>query len=175
MKKRILALVGMAALLASGSNAYAATGHATATIAGALTVSQDADGVNGGVLTFGHIIPDAETPGTVTVAASGTNDSFAVTVTTQITQSPAQFAVSGDSGTGYSVTLPGAATLHKTGALVITDMAVTNFTSNLIDNKGTLSDPAGQGTFKVGAKLAVAAAQPSGVYNGTFDVTVLYQ
>jgi hypothetical protein len=172
MKKKILVLAGIAAMFASGSNAYAATGHATATIAGALTVSQDVtNGENGGVLTFGHIIPSADTPGTVTVGASGTNTSTVVTVTTQITQSPAQFAVTGDTDAAYTVTLPtnlAGRTLTGPG----TAMAVTNFTTNLVGNSGTLV--AGAGIFKVGAKLAVGAAQASGVYNGTFDVTVAY-
>lgn len=105
MKKKILLLAGIAAMFASGSNAYAAEGSATATIGTAIGISQDAVtpfSPTGGDLAFGHIIPS--TGGTVTITPAGVvTNTGALTLTTQLTKGPAQFKVTGDAGKTYNV------------------------------------------------------------------------
>ncbi len=170
MKKKILALGCMAALLAFSSDAFAALGTATATIGTAISITQDAGGTNSGNLAFGHIIPG--TGGTVTIAPDGTPTfSGNVTLTTQLTKSAAQFAVTGDAGKTYSVTLPldNIVTITSGG----NTMHVDSFTKSLA-GAGTL-DANGAQTFKVGGTLTVGSGQPTGVYTGTFTVTAAYQ
>jgi hypothetical protein len=52
-------------------------------------------------------------------------------------------------------------------------MTVTSFARSGGSTQRNL-DAAGNDTFNVGATLVVGANQPSGVYSGTFDVTVAY-
>jgi len=170
MKKRILALGCTAALLAFSSDAFAATGTATATIGTAISITQDAGGTNAGNLAFGHIIPG--TGGTVTIAPDGTvGQTGAITLTTQLTKSAAQFAVSGDVGKTYNVTLPADNTVTISNGT--TTMRVDGFTKSLA-GLGTL-DASGAQTFKVGGTLTVGNAQDTGFYTGTFTVTAAYQ
>ncbi len=51
-------------------------------------------------------------------------------------------------------------------------MTVNDFTTNLTDNAGALTD--GSQEFYVGAALTVEGSQAPGDYTGTFDVTVNY-
>ena len=164
MKKKILVLAGMAAMLASGSNAYAATGHASATIERAIGITEDAAGTNGGLLNFGHIIPG--TAGTVVVGPNGVGEATGPTLTTRITTSAAQFIVSGDAARTYALTLPGSTTISNG----TTTMTVNAFTENATNTIGA----GGTETFNVGGTLTVSATQAAGTYTGTFEVTAVY-
>jgi hypothetical protein len=83
----------------------------------------------------------------------------------------AAFAVTGEAGMTYAITLP------ADGAVSITDgashtMVVNGFVSNP-GTTGTLSG-AGTDTLKVGATLVVGNNQVPGTYTGSFGVTVAY-
>jgi hypothetical protein len=168
MKKRILALGCMAALLAFGSEAFAADeGRATATIGSALSVSKYATGSDtDGDLAFGYIIPNASSPGTVKVSNNGNPTYTGVTGTSFLPIGSAQFRVTGYVGASYNVTLSNTATITSG----TNSMTIGSFTKN---ETGVLTD--GSEIFNVGGTLTVAAAQPTGEYLGTFNVTVAYQ
>jgi Mat/Ecp fimbriae major subunit len=172
MKKRILALGCMAALLAFGSEAFAAEGTATATIGGALSISQTVGGTGtgpNGNLAFGYIIPSG-TSGTVTIATDGVKTSTGgVTTTGALTAGAANFTVTGVAGAKFNIGLPNDTTVILTGPG--TAMAVTAFSHSGADTVGLL----GTQTFTVGGTLAVAASQAPGAYEGTFNVTAVYQ
>lgn len=174
MKKKILLLAGMAAMLASGSNAYAADGKATATIGGALTISQTAGGTGTGPdgnLAFGYIIPSASS-GTVTIATNGgKTHTGGVTPTEALTTGAANFTVTGVANAEYDIVLPVNGTVDLTGPSGSSPMAVTNFLHSAAGTIGV----GGTQVFTVGGTLAVGANQDPGYYEGTFIVTATYQ
>ena len=159
----------MAAVLAFGSDAYAATGTATATIGTAISISQNTGSQTSSTnaeLAFGHIIPGPG--GTVTVPTSGTTTASGVTLTTQLPTGPAEFKVTGDTGKSYTATLPSTtATITKAGGGAT--MTVTGLSS---DSTGSLAG--GEEIFHVGGVLTIAAGQAAGVYSGTFTVNAAY-
>jgi hypothetical protein len=168
MKKRILALGCMAALLAFGSEAFAATGSASSTIGTAISISQSATNPfspTSGDLAFGHIIPGAG--GTVTITPAGVvTKTGAVTLTTQLTKGPAQFKVEGDAGKTYHVTLDETTT--------ITAGTNTMNVTGLNHNSDLYLDGDGVAVFHVGGTLNVASAQTAGIYEGTFNISATY-
>ena len=168
MKKRILALGCMAALLAFSSDAFAVTGHATATIGTAISISEEATtpaSATGGKLAFGHIIPS--TGGTVTITPAGVvTQTGTITLTTQLLKGPAQFKVTGDAGKSYNITLDASTTISSGS----NSMNVTALNS---DSSFTL-DGSGVSVFHVGGTLSVASGQAVGLYEGTFNVTAAY-
>lgn len=166
MKKKILLLAGIAAMFASGSNAYAAEGSATATIGTAISISENDLSDTGGNLAFGHIIPS--TGGTVTITPAGVvTNTGALTLTTQLTKGPAEFNVTGDAGKTYDVTLDASTTISNgSGASMVV--------SALNHDSGLALDGTGKSVIHVGGKLTVGEAQATGSYLGTFNISVAY-
>ncbi len=148
-------------LLSTGS-ANAATATASATIISAITI------VNSIGLQFGQIAPSASA-GTVSVDTTGARTSTGgVTLTSSIPTTAASFLVAGAPSNTYAITLPSSTTI----AFGLNSMTVDTFVS-VPGPIGTLSIT-GTDTINVGAKLHVGASQATGVYAGTFDVTVAY-
>jgi hypothetical protein len=165
MKKKILVLAGIAAMFASGSNAYAVTGSSTATIGTAIGISENQLSPTGGDLAFGHIIPS--TGGTVIITPAGVvTTTGALTLTTQLTKGPAEFNVTGDAGKTYNVTFDASTTISNG----TTTMAVTG----LNHDSGLALDINGVSVFHVGGTLTVASAQATGSYLGTFNISAAY-
>lgn len=143
--------------------AQTATANASATIVTPITITKDVD------LNFGAIVPSGSA-GTVIVGNDNSiSKTGGVTLISQLgTHSAAAFTVNGAANASFYVTLPNNVTLTKTSSTET--MTVSNFYHNAT---GTL-DGTGEEAFNVGATLAVAALQPEGLYEGTFDVTVAY-
>lgn len=91
----------------------------------------------------------------------------------------AAYTVTGTKNSTYALTLP------SNGAVTVTEggsaggvMSINNFTAKFENAAaaGTASklNETGQDTFKVGATLVVNADQATGVYSGSFDVSVDY-
>ena len=157
------------ALLAIASPSLAqntATGSASAavTVARPITITKNTD------LSFGRVVPDASTAGTV-VIGTGADTATPTTVhmVTGGTITRAKFTVGGEGGQAYSIALPGSA-LSLGGPTV--DTWTTDVASPVIS--GTLGS-AGTQIFYVGATLHVPANQAAGSYTGSFNVTVTYQ
>lgn len=161
---RTLNILGLASLMVlSGSAAMAATSSADASarIVTAISISKIAD------MDFADIAAGS-TDGTVILSTSGgLSSTGGVHLMASGAASAAQFTVSGDPGAGYDITLPSSVTLTSG----VNTMTVDTF----------VSDPAGSGTLtggeeqvSVGATLHVGTWQASGLYQGSFDVTVAY-
>lgn len=163
MNRRVLASVLFSLFVAAGLQAQAsasATASAFAKVISPIAIAKTTD------LNFGTIITGA--PGNVTVSPAGV---LAFTGVTVVSPNPnvsaAQFNVTGEPSTAYSI-LPIAATTITNGAQTMT---VDSFTST--PPTGLLSAGGAQ-SLSVGAKLNVAANQAVGNYAGTFSVTVAY-
>jgi hypothetical protein len=166
MKKRILALGCMAALLAFGSEAQAETANADAVakIVTALTITNANKG-----LSFGTMVPGGG--GHVTVAADGTakfDGPTQINAGTSPTRA-AQFSVSG--GASCICDIDAEQSVELVG-----DAGQGSMKAELTESATSLTlDPKGNGTFSVGGVLEVPSEQKSGIYAGTFNVTVVYQ
>ncbi len=175
MKKKILALGCMAALLAFGSEAQAAdniNGTATATIQNAVSIANNTSATGGGVLAFGTIVAGTQA-GSVDVSTTGTPSYHTVIGASGATTSAAAFTVTGGAGNTFTVTLPSSATLtHST--LMSKTMTVNSFVSSAAGVGGGTIGADGTVGFTVGGTLTVAANQTNGSYTGTFNVSVAY-
>jgi hypothetical protein len=160
---RIAAIVAALAASASfGTAAQAAataTGTATAEVLTTLTLTATRS------LDFGQIAVNGA--GTLTVATAGSTCSALLICTGSPTT--ATFDVTGSADSAYVATVPaGSVTLTSGG----NTMTVDNFTANYPAGTTLV---AGASSFEVGGRLNVGAAQPAGVYSGTFSVSVEYQ
>lgn len=169
-----VALVGLAGLV-SNASAADGTGTANATVVTPITITNTSGSNN---LRFGSFSTTAA-GGTVTI---GTDDSRTIGGTAgtlgvgtgQNAFGAATFTVGGQANLTYAITLPTNGTVNITtgGAGPTETMAVSDFTSNP-SGTGTIGG-GGTQTLKVGAKITTVASQVTGVYTGTFTVTVLY-
>ena len=149
---------GFAASLATAAFAAPETFDASANIQAAIALTNVAN------LDFANIIPDATNSGTVLVDSAGARTCAPVLACSGSTTA-AEFSVSGEDGSTYSITLPAAAN--------ITSGSDTMLVNNFVSSVGASSVlTGGADTFAIGATLNVGAAQAVGSYTGTFSVTV---
>lgn len=156
-KAAILSTAVAALGFSAAANAATTSGTARARILQPLTITQAAE------LNFGTIITG--TAGNVTVSTAGVR------------------STSGPTLAGGTVA---AGAFNLTGSNVIVDVSVdasvslTNGTGGTMSAGLSTSAPtvtlvANAGSFTVSGVLAVAAAQPDGVYTGTYTATANYQ
>ena len=156
------AVAAIAAGAAASVQAANNTGTATATVIAPIAIAAAATD-----LAFGNVVPDPGTPDIVTITPAGARSCGALLTCTG-TFSRADFAVTGESGATYAITLPGSATVTAPGPVTMT---VNSFDSTPTPT-GTLTG--GAETLFVGATLQVTAGQAVGAYTGTYTVTVDY-
>jgi hypothetical protein len=167
MNRRIAlaVLVSLAAVAAHAQSSASATASALAKVISPITITKNTD------LNFGTIITGPA--GTVIVSAAGVETASGATVVSpNPSVSAAQFTVTGEPSTAYSISLPSTITITN-GAQTMT---VDNFTSSPTPT-GLLSAATtgpGSQSLNVGARLNVLANQAVGNYAGTFSVTVAY-
>ncbi|MEC9489506.1 MAG: DUF4402 domain-containing protein [Halanaerobiales bacterium] len=132
----------------------------------------DVTNLEGEDLDFGTLAAAADSGGTIIVDAgdTGTGSTANIPYHDGVFQA-AGFEItggySGETSINYSIELPTSVTIdNNNGASMIVD----NFTSDLTSNEGIISG--GSDTFYVGATLNVGAAQETGSYSGSFEVTV---
>ncbi|MEG9328440.1 DUF4402 domain-containing protein [Salinimicrobium catena] len=173
-KNFTLTLLIAAAFIGFSMNANAqsdasATGDSTAELIAGLTITKQ------NTLDFGRIMT-TNTAGTVTVSNDGLSDGVTggVAHTSDSSPAPATFILTGEPNASYTVTLPANDVVFLTHSVdAISTLAVNGFeTASLTPSL----DANGDGSISVGAVLSVGttADSPSGVYNGTFDVSVYY-
>ena len=164
-RTKLFSSIAATALLASAMsyNTMAATdtGNAAAQIVTAITITNTTD------LYFGSIQP-AAAGDTIQLDTSDNAVPVGASVVTG-TPTSGSFDVGGTAGAAYTVTLP-ASTLISSGG---NNMTVNNF-SHDAGATPTIGG-GGSSTLNIGADLVIGAAQPEGVYTGTYDVTVDYQ
>jgi hypothetical protein len=186
MKKKLLSLAAILAIGFFTSNVEAqtttVTGKTTATNAGARLIKPMTI-ENTGDLYFGTISVVAGS-GTVTLnpkdairtfLGSTANGGVGDAATTPY------YAVTGTKNATYAVSLPGNSDVIVTetgdGTTGAT-MKIVDFTASFggSDDKKVISTLSSEGldNFKVGATLEVADGQESGIYEGTFNVSVDY-
>jgi hypothetical protein len=164
-----LSALTLAIAAAAGSaSAAVATATSTSTVVTPITISKNAD------LAFGSFAPGA-TIGTVTVSPNGTRAVSGGVVAMGGAATAAQFAVSGQDGSTYSITLGGSTSLTSGGdSMTFTSISALTASAATSGNvtSGTLTG--GAQTIYVGGVLDVAANQPAGTYTGTVTATVEY-
>jgi hypothetical protein len=159
-----LLVVSLFSVAAFGQASDSATADATARVLTPISIANSSD------LNFGSLI-SGPVAGTVTISPAGARTSGGGVTLVNSSFSAAAFDVSGEPLTPYTITLPSSITIvHSTNSTY--SMAVNTFTSNP-SGSGTLDSTGGQ-QLNVGAKLQVGASQPTGLYTGTFNVTVTY-
>ena len=156
------AVIAAAMSLTTAANAATATGNATAEVLSALQLTED----NG--LDFGQAAVNGA--GTIVVSADGTSDACTGGVVCAGLKVPATFTATGAPNIGLAATLPASATLNRVGGGA--SMTADNFTVYWIGGSGL--DATGTRSLQVGATLNVANGQLTGVYNGTYTMTVNY-
>ncbi len=181
MRKLIL-LTAVALLVVVSSKSFAQTSAtATGTSAGAvlikpMTISKTAD------LHFGSINVLTGVAGTVTLPSNSTTRSFSggvVASTISPTATNAAFSITGTQNEGYALTIPASITVTETigsTATMIIDALSVRFANESGDTSSYTSQLSGTGTsgFTLGGTLNVGASQVTGIYAGSFDVTVDY-
>lgn len=142
---------------------------ASATSASTAAVIQPITIVNVTPLDFGAVVSGASA-GTVVITPGGVRSVAGGAVLGNAgAAGAAAFAVAGLPSATYSISLPSSITASDANS---DDMTVDTFTSNP-SGTGALS-VLGVQTLFVGATLHVGANQATGVYTGTYDVTVAY-
>jgi hypothetical protein len=158
----IASALALLLLSAAAANAATTSSDTSAEILTAITLTNTIP------LEFGEIAASAAL-GTVTVSTASVRSSTGGVTLAGLTPATASsFAVTGDAGDTYAITLPTSISITS-GA---NSMTVDTFTSSP-DTAGTLSG-GGTDTVLVGATLHVAASQAAGAYAGTFDLIVVY-
>lgn len=137
------------------AEAASATAQALATVTAAINIAQVSD------LDFGSAVQ---------------GDALSTVAPADATA--AEFTVSGQPSTAYTITLPADGTIEMiTGAGSTADekIAVDSFTSTPAAGANGALDGTGSETLKVGAsRAALSATQVAGAYAATFSVDVVY-
>lgn len=164
----VAAVVGLLALstpaLAQNSANTSATGSVT--IIRPITITKTAD------LQFGRIVKPATGSASVTIANTADSVSAGTAVSLGGTISRAKFTIDGEGGQAISVSV-GSLTMNGPSAstlvVALTPDQVTGVQlSNALGAAGSL-------TLNVGGSFPLPAAATTGLYSGTFTVTVAYQ
>jgi hypothetical protein len=168
--KKIFTLIAIFTVFAistfAQSNGISATATSSATIITPISMSSDVP------LAFGNVAVNANAGTVVMTPASPTVRTSTGGVTlpqTTGTYTAAHFIVGGQGNSAFTIGLPTDITITSSS----NTMHVTTFLSSLTSNSGTLNS-SGVSSFYVGATLNVNATQASGLYSGTFNVTVNY-
>jgi hypothetical protein len=169
LTRSLVAFGSLITLTSVAPSAHAAPASATAPACATVVTPIAIKNVRG--LAFGSFAPGS-IPGTVTVEPNGlrtTSGGEGPSLVTS-TVTAASFIVTGTPNANYTITLPTLATLTGPGPA----MPLTDFTSDPT-SPGTLNGN-GRQTVNVGATLTVgpSSTQTTGVYSGTFTVTVDY-
>jgi len=170
MKKVTIILTGVilmtiAAFNVNAQNTDTKSADASATILQHLSLTKNID------LAFGGIITDTD-GGTVVIAPTAAGAVSYNNLPSQLsaTTSSSKFTANGEDGATFFITLPPSATITD---LASNTMTIDNFLSS-DDLTNHLLD-GGVNVFYVGATLNIGTAQPAGIYEGTFPVTVTYE
>jgi hypothetical protein len=174
IKMLYVSVIALSALTASNSafaqsNTSSVAASGSVTLIRPLTITKNAD------LNFGRIVKPASGTGTVTMA--NTSDTAVAAVgavaLAGISTSRAKFTINGEGGQVVNVTVP--------ANVVISDgTPADNITVTLNPDLGasvTLSNAlaaAGSASLNIGGNLSVPNANSTGLYTGSFTVTVAY-
>ena len=172
--KVIFAAILMMSVFSTGIYSQATENTAAAAqIVTPLTISETAS------LHFGTMAVLAGTGGTCVLSTQGVrSQSGGVNLSAQTPMaSNAGYNVSGAVNTSYAITLPASITVTETvsssATMIISNLEARTSSAGANGLTGTLS-AGGTDSFTVGGTLNVASGQVTGLYTGSFDVTVAY-
>jgi hypothetical protein len=172
MKKFVHAATTCAAALLVSNAAYAqssatVTANGSTTLIRPITITKTAD------LAFGRIVKPGTGTGTVAVANSAdTVIAASGAVALASTTSRAKFTIGGEGGQVISVLVPASFNLSNgTDTIAVTLDPDLGTTTNL---SGSMA-AGGSAALNVGGNFNVPNAISTGVYSGSFSVTVAYQ
>jgi hypothetical protein len=157
-----LAFIVASVVLFSGP-ALAAVGTVQATVASAISVTQD----TGGEMKFGAAAPTGSAATVTLDPQSGTRGGTATLIGSTGFQ-PGAFTVAGSGALTFAITHDATATLTHTNSTDTMTATLTSFPAST----GTLVG--GGAPIKVGGSLAVGTTQATGAYTGTYGLTVTY-
>jgi len=170
MKKVTIILTGVI-LMTIGTLSVNAQSTATASALSSATILEHLTLVKNGNLAFGGIITDTDGGSVVIAAATGAPTYNGLPAQLTATTSAAQFTANGEDGATFAITLPTTTTI--TNGTPANDMTIGNYLSSVGTTGVQLTG--GEKEFFVGATLTIGAAQPAGLYTGSFPVTVTYE
>jgi hypothetical protein len=144
-----------------------------ANAAGSTTIVQPLTISNTSGLAFGRIVKP--TTGTGTVAIANTADTVSAgagaVALTGITTSRAKFTINGEGAQGITITVPASFSLtNGTDTIPVTLSSDRPASDTLSGSLGS----AGTRALNVGGNFSLPAANTTGNYTGTFNVTVAY-
>lgn len=145
--------------LSSLASAATITGNATVLIQNTIGTSQTQQ------MNFGTVSPTANT-GVVTLSPAGVASSS--TLGTYGNGAAGKFNIVAQPSTLLQISFSNGTVSNGSES-----MTLDNFTSTSVPASNT-TDSSGNLALSVGANLNVGANQPSGIYNGTYTVTVSY-
>ena len=156
------AVLGMA-MSANVAHAATATADAKAKIIDDVQIQN----LNASALDFGLIVADAD-GGSVTVNAAGNRTSCTGLVCAG-TVDAADFRITGEDSAAVTVTVDSSVQLANQAS-----GSTATMTATLQSTVPTALSTTGTADFSVGGVLAVGNNQANGVYEGTFNVTAVY-
>jgi hypothetical protein len=166
--------IGVGALSAMTSIAHAQN-SSTATASGSATIIQPISASATSPLAFGTIVkPSDASTATVAVDNSGTR-SITGAAAALGSATAAGFAIVGEGGSAYNVTVPSSIDLVSgTNTLVVTT-SNNSGGSGILGGAGASIGSTQTNTFGVGGSFNISNGTASGAYTGTFTVTANYQ
>jgi hypothetical protein len=166
---RAAAAIALAALAVGSYAATSASNTATAEVVTPLGITAGTE------LNFGTIA-GGDAVGTVIMSAAGARDKTGdAQLLAGTTPTAATFNVTGAAGKTYAVTLPADGIVTLTGQTDDTKtMAVNTFTYSAASGQTPTIAGHGTDTISVGGTLSVGATQTSQTYQGSFNVSVIY-
>lgn len=173
MKKLFVSFVAIAAIavMSGRVNAQADVNTtAGANIITPISLTQTSE------LHFGSLSVSAESGGTCILSTGNVrSNTGSVNLSNAGTaHRTAAYNVNGSANAAYVITLPGTITVNHSGGETMTVSDIKAKPASAAEGTaGTLS-AGGIDTFTVGGTLTVGAAQATGAYTGTFNVTVAY-
>jgi hypothetical protein len=170
--KTALKIAAGAFAVSSLANMANAQNVATGTATGSVTVVQPITITNTAGLQFGKLAQPAGAASVTITPAGGVTRTGVSGVGTQTT-SAAAFGVGGDGAAVFAIAGPSGGTfsmLAGTSGTIIVTTSLSAATGTLSGSTGS----AGTTSFTVGGTMPLAAAQTTGAYSGTFNVTVTY-
>lgn len=174
MTKKIFAALAVSAAAFSLGTAANAQSSATASANGSTTIVRPITITNTADLAFGRIVKPSTGTGTVAIADNADTVSAAsgAVALSGITTSRAKFDIAGEGGQVISVAVPASFDMANGGdTITVTLDPDLGSTTTL---SGALA-AAGSASLNVGGTFNVPAATPTGLYSGSFSVTVQYQ
>ena len=186
MKKLILSVFALAAIVLSANAVETKSVAGSATLQSQITLSDDITdagltGAVGGLLQFGKI-GIGTTASTVLVNAATserTKTGSASIASSDLAVSAAGYAVAGGENMTYILTVPTTATLSASGATDLTISAIKVYGKNAAAtvDAGSITytlSATGKDAFAIGGTLEVPSNATAAAYTGNFDVTVAY-